>query len=76
MHTLTARTKFTFGDRVRFDYLTSTGRRSGIGKVVAIEVWEVTLGGPPITYALDVDGEDDGEFGVPEGNLTLADPGT
>ena len=36
MHTLTIRTKFTFGDRVRFDSLTQSC--SGSGKVHAVTV--------------------------------------
>ena len=36
MHTLTVRTKFTFGDRVRFD--SAIQGRSGIGTIFAITI--------------------------------------
>lgn len=64
MHTLTVRTKFTFGDRVRFD--SPTQQASGTGAIVAITV------GPDnqIDYLIDP-GEGYLYGGIMENEITL-----
>ncbi len=51
MHTLTIKTKYTFGDRVRFD--SPTQGRSGTGTIYAIVIYPEG----PIDYMIEVDGE-------------------
>jgi hypothetical protein len=68
MHTLTVRTKFTFGDRVKFD--SPTQSRSGVGKVFAITVdaeWH-------IDYMIEIDrGEYTVQPGILEDEILLLD---
>jgi hypothetical protein len=65
MHTLLLQTKYTFGDRVRFD--SPTQRCSGTGTIVAI----VTYREGPIDYMLEVDGRSEIQGGIQEDEMTL-----
>jgi hypothetical protein len=64
MHTLIVRTKYTFGDRVRFD--SPTQRRSGTGTVYAI----VSYAQGPHDYMIEVDGEMDVQGGIQEDEIS------
>ncbi len=64
MHTLTIRTKFTFGDRVRFD--SPTQRRSGTGTIFAITIDAEGLH----DYMIDVDGQDKLQPGILEDEIS------
>ena len=65
MHAHTIRTKYTFGDRVRFD--STFQRRSGIGTVYAI----CFSGDGIIDYLIAVDGEDGHiQGGIDEHDMT------
>jgi hypothetical protein len=69
MHTVTVRTKFTFGDRVKFD--SPTQSRSGVGKVFAITI-DAEL---HIDYMIEIDrGEyTDLQPGILEDEIMLLD---
>jgi hypothetical protein len=69
MHTHVVQTKFTFGDRVRFD--SPTQRRSGTGAVVGVTIWTPSGGGEPIDYTLQVDGELDLWAGILEHEMVF-----
>lgn len=64
MHTHTIRTKFTFGDRVRFNSLLNG---SGVGTVFAICFDE--SGG--VDYLIQLDGRDDMQGGIADDEMTL-----
>lgn len=65
MHTHTIRTRFTFGDRVRFD--SRMQRCSGEGKIFAI-----TIGADSqVDYMIEVVGQDDLQPGILEDEITL-----
>jgi hypothetical protein len=64
MHTLTLRTKFTFGDRVRFD--SPTQRRCGTGTIFAITIDAEGMH----DYMIRVDGKDMLQPGILEGEIS------
>jgi hypothetical protein len=71
MHTLTVQTRFTFGDRVRFE--SATQGRSGVGTVFAITIDRYGH----FDYMLEIDGDESGALqpGILEGEMTLLDAG-
>ena len=71
MHTHTIRTRFTFGDRVRFD--SQLQRLSGEGKVFAITF--VADGQVDYMIEIERDGYSDLQPGILEGEITLLDAG-
>ncbi|AMV24912.1 hypothetical protein VT84_10975 [Gemmata sp. SH-PL17] len=71
MHTLTVRTRFTFGDRVRFE--SQLQRCSGIGTVAGIMV----SSDGSVDYMIEIaraDGYSDFQPGILEGELALLSP--
>ena len=68
MHTLVAQTKFTFGDRVRFD--SEVQKCSGTGEILAITV-EVD---GSINYLISVPDAEYLHAGIQENEITLLDP--
>jgi hypothetical protein len=64
MHTLTIRTKYIFGDRVRFD--SPTQRRSGTGTIRVITI----DGEGMIDYMIEVDGKAYFQPGILEDEIT------
>jgi hypothetical protein len=65
MHTITIRTKFTFGDRVRFN--SPIQGCSGVGKI-----WVITVGGDGyVDYMIELDGSGDLQPGITEQEITL-----
>ena len=64
MHTLTVQTKYTFGDRVRFD--SPTQRRSGTGTIFAITI----DGEGMIDYMIAINGGADLQPGILENEIT------
>jgi hypothetical protein len=71
MHTHTIRTKFTFGDRVRFD---SVMTRSGVGTVLEI-VFGIYDGRTQIYYMLELKSGDI-QGGITEDEMTLVEDDT
>jgi hypothetical protein len=71
MHVHTVRTKYTFGDRVRYS---SHHNGSGTGTIVGI-----CINGPaePHYYIIDIDGKPEAAGGIYDDDITLLtdDPG-
>jgi hypothetical protein len=72
MHTLTVRTRFTFGDRVRFD--SRAQGRSGVGKVFAITI-DAEGRIDYMIEMMDRDGFGDLQPGILEDEMTLLGAG-
>jgi len=64
MHTLTVRTKFTFGDRVRFD--SRAQQCSGTGTIHGIAIYRAG----PMDYLIEVDGEELIQPGILEDEIS------
>jgi len=67
MHTLTVQTKFTFGDRVRFD--SPIQGRSGVGSIVGITAYAEG----PHDYIINVDDDPLLQPGILEDEINLAE---
>jgi hypothetical protein len=69
MHTHTVRTRYTFGDRVRYS---SQYNGSGTGKIVSICFHD----SDPPYYYIEVDGSRDIQGGIMDDEITLLEPFT